>query len=155
MVIGSWHRSLIGMIIGLNIACLCLLCACGGEGSAQALVPPTPTRTSTPVPTPIPTPRPSLELEGQGSLTATGPCLTDTCPGIFTGTVSGPPLGAVDLTFNVFTANSRVNVNGSGGCFPAGGTGQLNGGELTLVFSGSFCSPGGVFAGAGHQPGAS
>jgi hypothetical protein len=158
MVFRTWHRSLIGLMLGLSVACLCLLSACGGEGSAQALVPlsPTPIPTSTPVPTPIPTPRPSLELEGQGSLTATGPCLIGAgaiCPRIFTGTVSGPPLGTVDLIFNVFTANSRVNVNGSGGCFPASGTGQLNGGHLTLVFSGTFCNPGGRFAGAGQQLG--
>jgi hypothetical protein len=116
---------------------------------------PTPTHTSTAAPTPIPTPRPSLELEGQGSLTANGPCFTDICLGIFTGSVSGPPLGAVDLTFNVFTTISGVNPNCIGGCFPAGGTGQLNGGELTLVFSGTYCIPGACigapFAGAGRQ----
>jgi len=81
-------------------------------------------------------------LEGQGSLRATGPCSTTAgCPGIFTGTVVGPPLGSVDLTFNVSVISLPFGVNVFPGCSPASGSGQLSGGELALAFTGEFCRP--------------
>lgn len=158
------------LILGvLSAACICLLLACGSNSSAATAFA-APTHTSTPLPTPVPSPsmrptpapspslRPSLELEGEGSLTAAGPCFLSSgliCPGVLTAKLNGPPFGLVDLTFNVFTNGTPVNPNCIGGCFPAGGNGQLNGGELTLAFSGTYCIPGacigGRVAGAGQQ----
>jgi len=140
------------IIVSFGVFCICLLSACGGNSSAAVALP-TPTRTSTPLPTPVPTPtlRPSLELEGQGSLMASGPCSGSSsagvffCPGVFSGTVSGSPLGTLDLTFDVLTV-LRTSIGGvfvdEIGCTPATGSGQLNGGQLSLVFSGTFCGPG-------------
>ena len=89
-------------------------------------------------------------MEGQGSLIATGLCSTNGfCPGMFTATVSGPPLGAADVTFDVTVGpnavfagriSGRVNINALASCFPATGSGTMNGGELTLVFTGTLCA---------------
>ncbi len=81
---------------------------------------------------------------------ATGPCTSgNTCPGVFTGTLSGLPLGSADVTFDVLVGpfasiggrfGTRLDTGVGEACFGAIGSGQMNGGALTLTLNGTFCT---------------
>ena len=117
------------------------------SGAESAFSQPRPAWAQTPAgpaPTPTAAPRPSLEMEGQGSIAPTGNCSAAACPGSFTASLSGPPLGKVKLHFNL---SVEPKPDAFTGCHEASGAGVLYG--LTISFVGTLCTPhnGGFFNG--------
>ena len=90
--------------------------------------------------TPPPAPLPSLLMGGTGQITpSTNQCVSATCTGTFTATLTGRPFGKIELTLNL---SVDAAADAFTGCHQVTGVSGLTANAYNVNLVGQLCTPG-------------